>query len=142
MCLLIKSTRSACLQETLDRAFMPRRPTIPFLSQHQDEKSYVLELNEDLGRTHHRLKTSALSLMKSICSFRHHLGSRTRSLNARPLSHAQLTFRVLCIQDSVYAKLSISVAVHDCDSPTICRAVHAVLRLRYCHTSHLLPVLF
>ncbi len=27
---------------------------------------------------------------------------------------------------SVYANLSISVAVHDCDSLTICRAVHAV----------------
>ncbi len=34
---------------------MPRRPTIPFLSQHQDEKSYGLELNEDICCTHHRL---------------------------------------------------------------------------------------
>ncbi len=62
---------SFCMfQETLERAFMPCCPTIRFLSQHQDEKSYILELNEDICCTHHRLKISALSLMKSICSFR------------------------------------------------------------------------
>ncbi len=48
MCSLIKSTPSTCLRETLERAFMPRRPTIPFLGQHQDEKSHELELNEDM----------------------------------------------------------------------------------------------
>ncbi len=37
------------------------------------------------------------------------------------------SFQVLCIQDSVYANLSISVVVHDCDSLTICCAVHAAL---------------
>ncbi len=36
-------------------------------------------------------------------------------------------FRVLCIQDSVYANLSISVAVNDCNSLTICHAMHAML---------------
>ncbi len=53
-----------------------------------------------------------------------------------------IAFVVLCIQDSVYANLSLSVAVHDCDRLRIRRAVHAALHPRSCHASHLLRVLF
>ncbi len=55
---------------------------------------------------------------------------------ASALSRRDWRFRVLCIQDSVYANfLSISVAVHDCQFAVPCMPC-------YCHTSHLLPVLF